>query len=94
MKALLVAATAFLLIAATDMNTKLPEEVTKETAEKCVGQDVFDMQATNTKTAVFSLRCEDGREFLVLTHSDGTMSAIPCGQATAVCFKAYAEQGG
>jgi hypothetical protein len=90
MKTIVIAAILLIGAGAAESPKKLGEQV----GQGCVGKDVFDMQATNSVTGVFSVRCEDGREFLLLIHQDGTTTAIPCGQATARCFKTYKEQEG
>jgi hypothetical protein len=94
MRTILVAV-AFLLYAVTyvsAVDAKFADAVTKQTGEKCDGKETFDMEATNSVTGVFSVRCEDGREFLLLIQPDGSMKAIPCKQTTVRCFKTYKEQ--
>ena len=70
-----------------------PEKLGESIGQGCVGKDAFDMQS-NEGTGVFSVRCKDGREFLLMLYKNGIVSATECKQTTAQCFKTYSEQGG
>jgi hypothetical protein len=95
---IILVAIAFLLYTVTYVSAadeKFADTVTQQTGEKCAGKETFDMEATNSVTGVFSLRCEDGREFLILiTPPDKSIKAIPCKQTSVRCFKTYKEQEG
>ena len=78
----LLGATAALALAA--------ENPGDQVGQGCKAKDVFDMHSEGSSPS-FSVRCEDGREFLVIIYKGGT-AVVPCNQATAVCFKTYDEQ--
>ena len=85
MKAILIA----MLLAGTALAAENPGDAV---GQGCKAKDVFDMHSEGSSPS-FSVRCEDGREFLVIMYKGGT-AAVPCSQTTAVCFKTYGEQGG
>ena len=94
---IILVAIAFLLYTVTYVSAadeKFADTVTQQTGEKCAAKETFDMEATNSVTGVFSVRCEDGREFLLLISPDKSIKAIPCKQTSVTCFKTYKEQGG
>jgi hypothetical protein len=69
------------------------EKLAASIGQGCEPQDALDMQSKQG-TEVFSVRCKDGREFLLMLYKNGTVSATECKQAAAHCFKTYDEQGG